>query len=89
MLTPRPGALTADPVEAVREALEHPLDTATVGGLVRRGDDVLIPVDDHTRPTPAGPVLSQPLKELEGAGLREPDITIPVANGAQRSSSAA
>jgi len=82
----------ADPVEATRQALDHPLDSPPIAGLVRPGSKVLIAFPDrvkggtqetaHRRVTI--PLL---LDRLTTAGVAERDITLVCAIGLHRKNS--
>jgi hypothetical protein len=76
-----------DQAQAVRQALENPLDMPRVGELVRPGSRVLIAFDDPTVPS-FGPVrrlaVEFLLEELRQAGVREEDIFLVCANALHR-----
>ena len=84
VFSPRPVAASDDPDDEVRRALRHPLDTSSVGDIVRPGEQVLILVDDHTRKTPVALILPHLLEQLELGGVQRADVTIMIANGTHR-----
>jgi nickel-dependent lactate racemase len=81
------------PEAMLAEALAHPYgpDSITVntsgqslGEFLKKGERVLIIVNDATRPTPTAVILGGLLPALEKAGLRAENLTILVATGAHR-----
>jgi nickel-dependent lactate racemase len=83
-LEPKEVPAVPDEELAVREALDNPLGSERLGEMVRPGMEVVILVDDFTRPTPRRTILRLLLDELTGAGIREDDITVIVALGTHR-----
>ncbi|MGD2104227.1 MAG: nickel-dependent lactate racemase [Anaerolineae bacterium] len=82
----RPQAVKAcsDLVAEIRQALAHPLDTPPLSEIVRRGESVVILVDDHTRATPTAQILPSVLDSLGAGGVRDDDVTILVTHGTHR-----
>jgi len=62
--------------EEVQRALDNPLGTTRLEGLLKPGERVCIVVDDKTRPTPSHLMVRPLLDRLERAGVKGPDITI-------------
>lgn len=86
---PQPVPACADPESEIAQALAAPLDTPPLRALVRRGETVVILVDDHTRATPAARILPLVLEELLRGGVREEDIVLFVTHGTHRLSTEA
>jgi nickel-dependent lactate racemase len=84
-----PGSVSAcvDPQQEIKKALDQPIDTLPVRGLVHSGEKVLILVDDHTRTTPVAMILPHLLQRLRSSGIEDENVTIMIANGAHRLSS--
>lgn len=80
---PVPGGPRLDD-EAIREALERPVGSPPLAELARGRSSVAVAVDDLTRPTPAGRVLSWVLETLGEAGIGPEDVSVVVALGAHR-----
>lgn len=81
---PQPVPACADPEGELARALAAPLSTPPLHALVRRGETVVILVDDHTRATPAARILPLILDEFRQAGVRDTDITILITHGTHR-----
>lgn len=78
-----------DDDDAVLSALRAPLGTAPLRGLVGPNDDVVIVVNDGTRPMPSGRVLPPLLAELHAADVPRERVTILVATGTHRANTPA
>ena len=63
-------------IEALREALCHPIGSAPLANLVKPGDSVVVVHTDITRATPNNRILPVLLEELEKAGITREDITL-------------
>src|SRR5205807_5956940 len=76
-----------DLVQAVRDALEHPLESPPLAELAKGASRVTIAFDDPTVPCYA-PVWSTAipvvLDTLEGAGVPREDVTLLCANALHR-----
>jgi nickel-dependent lactate racemase len=68
-------------IQAVEDALDHPIGSAALKKMCEGKQTVAILVDDDTRPTPASFILSVVLKRLKKAGIKKENITIIVAKG--------
>lgn len=86
---PQPVPTCADPESEIARALAAPLGTPPLRALVRRGETVVVLVDDHTRATPAARILPLVLEELLQGGIREEDIVIFITHGTHRLSTQA
>lgn len=88
VLQPRDVAGLADPRQAVAAALARPLGSPPLRELVNEGDDVVIVVSDITRPVPNSTILPPMLETLAEAGVPRDRITILIATGLHRASTA-
>jgi len=70
--------------EAFRNALAKPIGTPPLEKMVKKGDKIVIVIDDITRPTPSRLILEWLLKIILSQGVRKADITILVALGLHR-----
>ena len=70
--------------EAVFSALDSPVESPPLRGLVHHGDRVLIIADDLTRPTPQHIIIPPLLEVLEECGIADKDIEILIALGTHR-----
>jgi nickel-dependent lactate racemase len=86
---PQPVPACADPEGEIARALAAPLGTPPLRALVRRGETVVVLLDDHTRATPAARILPLVLEELRQGGVREEDVTLFITHGTHRLSTEA
>ena len=84
MLAPAPSVPAPDPAAAVAEAIDHPIGTPPLSGIVRAGMRVAVICDDISRPTPVSTILPILLARLHAAGVRREDVTIIMALGSHR-----
>ncbi len=75
-----------NPLETVEKALENPIGTGAIYEIVKKKkpQKVVVVVNDVTRPTPYKFMLPPLMKELEGVGLKDDQITLVVATGIHR-----
>ncbi|MBI4300942.1 MAG: nickel-dependent lactate racemase [Chloroflexi bacterium] len=85
---PPPVPLLADPPSAIAESIARPVASAPLRALARPGQHVTIAVTDMTRDCPDALLLPPVLAELEAAGVAPRDITILIAAGMHRPSTA-
>lgn len=78
-----------DPGAAAREAVLNPIGSPPIRGLATPGMRVCIAVTDATRACPDHLLVPPMLAELAAAGVEDRDITILVAVGTHRASTAA
>jgi lactate racemase len=90
LMTYRPSGVPplADMSGALQHALAQPSGAPPLKELAHPAAKILILVDDHTRSTPCALVLPAILRELESAGVPKDHITILVAHGTHRLSTA-
>ncbi len=70
---PVPGV--TDPVQEIRRALDHPIESSKIEDLARPGMEVVLLFDDLQRPTPAHLALPEILNRLNRAGIPDGRIT--------------
>jgi len=68
----------------IRRALDHPIGTATLAQLARGKSDVVIVINDVTRPIPSQLMLEELLRDLSQAGIKEDNVTVVIATGNHR-----
>jgi len=73
-----------DPQLAIEESLESPIQSKKLEELVNSAMQVIIMVDDTTRPTPKKLILTSVLKRLEKAGIKKNQIKIAIGLGTHR-----
>ena len=85
------GVLMSNPMEhlrhgqeAVRYALQNPIDAPKLGTLVKPGQKIAIITSDISRPLPSYDVLPPVLEELFAAGVKAEDVTVVFALGSHR-----
>lgn len=69
---------------SIAEALKRPIGIPPLGKLARKGDKVLVLVDDLTRPTPQNEILPPILEELCSGGLSDDNVQIMIGLGTHR-----
>jgi nickel-dependent lactate racemase len=87
VFAPRPVQPCAGLPAEIRRALSQPLGCPPLRQIVHPGEQVVILLEDHTRPTPTAQLLPFVLEELAQAGLEDDDLTLVVTHGAHRLSS--
>ncbi len=78
----------ADPEAAVRAELERPRGTPPLRELARGRRNAVIVISDHTRPVPNAVLLPPILEALAAGGLPADAVTLQVATGLHRPSTA-
>jgi nickel-dependent lactate racemase len=73
-----------DQAAVLREAFDHPHGAPRLREAVRRGDRVLILIDDATRATPTAAVLPSVFEELSAAGVADERVEFLEAPGSHR-----
>jgi nickel-dependent lactate racemase len=73
-----------DEEDVLRRGIAEPIGAPRLRDAVRRGDRVIILVDDATRGTPVGLVLAHVATELEAAGVPDERIALLTAQGTHR-----
>jgi len=84
LLEARSAVPLADPAGAIEGALDAPIASAPLKELARGKRSAAIAVCDITRPAPNRQVLPPVLARLEGAGIRQEEISILIATGLHR-----
>ncbi len=70
--------------EIIEEALLQPIGSSPLHEILEWCQDVLILVDDYTRPTPTQKILPRLVKELERGGIKREGIRFLIASGTHR-----
>lgn len=70
--------------DIVRSAMAEPIESKTLAEMAGGKKRVCIVINDVTRPTPSGIIVTEILKELSKCGIRDGTITLLVANGNHR-----
>ncbi len=80
-----------DAAAAVRDSLAAPIESAPLRQRIQQAGrcSVVITISDITRPVPNELVVSALLETLNAAGVRDEQVTILIATGMHRSSTAA
>jgi nickel-dependent lactate racemase len=91
VLRPPTTGPVADAAAAVRNSLAAPLESAPLAKRIQETNprSVVITISDITRPVPNELVVSALLETLNAAGVRDEQVTILIATGMHRSSTAA
>lgn len=85
---PSPLEPVADLAGCIRNAIAAPIGTPPLGDLFRPEDKVAIIVNDATRPSPTRLFLDAIAAALKEAGVPDHNVTIVIATGAHRPSTA-
>lgn len=80
----RKTADVPDQTQVIREALENPIGTGKLDDLLKPNHNVVIMVDDITRPTPAAKILPFILERIERAGIPDEAVLIFIGMGTHR-----
>jgi nickel-dependent lactate racemase len=70
--------------QLIEEALLQPIGSSPLHEILEWCQDVLILVDDYTRPTPTQKILPRLVKELERGGIKREGIRFLIASGTHR-----
>jgi len=70
--------------EIIEEALLQPIGSSPLHEIIEWCQDVLILVDDYTRPTPTQMILPRLIRELEQGGIKREGIRFLIASGTHR-----
>jgi len=81
VVSPRRLQAVKDPPREIGRALDHPVQSAGLEGLVEKGDRVCVIVNDATRPTPTWLILPVLLKRLNHVGISDEAVQVLVATG--------
>jgi nickel-dependent lactate racemase len=84
VLVPERLPALADPLEAVRQALQEPIGSPPLAELVHAEDTVAIAFSDITRPTPTHVFLPAILEVLAAAGVPRDNVTLVNGTGMHR-----
>lgn len=70
-----------DTVRRLQEAIDGPIDSEPLRGIIRRAKRITICIPDRTRPRIARDLLPEVIGTLEREGVNADDLTILIANG--------
>lgn len=71
-------------IDAVRDALKHPIGTPRLRDMAKPGQKVVIITSDITRPCPSHLIVPELIEELGQAGVEDKQITVVFALGSHR-----
>ena len=89
VIDPASDSVAQSPEVFIENALDHPIGTAPVEALLSPKDEVVIIVNDHTRPGPNRQIVKGLIARLEKAGVRDAQVTFVVATGSHRATTPA
>ncbi|MFB3897933.1 MAG: nickel-dependent lactate racemase, partial [bacterium] len=91
VLTGKSVTPISQPLEAIQKSLSTPIGSLALSEIIQQKNpqSVCIVVSDHTRPVPNKLILPPILNELTAAGIIPQKITILLANGMHRETTAA
>ncbi len=84
VLVPNEIEATLTGEAAVRQALQNPIGTPRLSGIVQPGEKIVLITSDITRPMPTYKVMPALLDELYSAGVKKEDLTLVFALGSHR-----
>jgi len=84
LVYPQELPAVADPHSEIRRAMEHPIGCPPLRQLAVGKSDVVVVINDITRPAPSRLMLEEILIELEAGGIREDAINVVIACGNHR-----
>jgi len=73
-----------DQVRVIDQALKHPIGTGRLEELLKPASNVVLMVDDITRPTPAASILPHVLRRIHAAGVPDEAVLIFIGMGTHR-----
>ena len=82
----QPTAALEDPLDAVFDVLEEPIETEPLAAIAEGKKSACVVICDSTRPVPNSVILPPILQTLEDSGIDLPKITILIATGLRRNS---
>jgi nickel-dependent lactate racemase len=88
VMEPEPEQLIENPVDEVYQTLNNPMNSKPLKSLLqqRKKGEIVIVVEDHTRPMPTEIVLKALIRLFEELGIEDDQIKILVATGLHRPS---
>ena len=84
VINPSAEKVTTPVTELIEEALDHPIASLRLEELVKTDDQVLIVVNDQTRPGPNKELTEAVIRRLNGCGIPDSQIQILIATGTHR-----
>lgn len=78
--------VTTPAEQLLKEAMDNPIGSDRVENLVKKEDQVLIVVNDHTRPGPNQAIVKELMTRLAAAGVPDENIRFIIATGSHRAS---
>lgn len=84
VLLPNEAGMEASDPEAVKNALDSPIESERLRKIVKPSEKIVIVTSDITRPMPTAQVMPHILDELYATGCRPEDITLVFALGSHR-----
>ena len=84
IVEPRQVQAVVDSTVEAERALRNPIGEERISNLIKKRSKVVILSEDNTRPTPVKEILPAILKELNGCGVKDEDITAIMALGTHR-----
>jgi len=83
-IEPKEKTAVPDARAEVERALKNPIGIKPLAEIAKKGGKVAMVADDHTRSTQSHLMIPPILDELNGAGIKDEDITIIFACGTHR-----
>ena len=83
-IEPRDKPGVANPGSEILRALDNPLKSEKIPEIVKKGDKVVIVVDDATRSTPSRLMVPPILDQLNSVGVQDRDVTVIFGRGSHR-----
>jgi len=83
-IEPRDKPGVTNPGSEILRALDNPLKSKKIPEIVKKGDKVVIVVDDATRSTPSRLMVPPILNQLNSVGVQDRDVTVIFGRGSHR-----
>jgi nickel-dependent lactate racemase len=83
-IEPKEKSSATDPGAEVERALKEPIGSERLSEIVKPGHRAVIVVDDATRPAPSRLLVLSLLDELNGAGVKDEQVTVVFGCGTHR-----
>ncbi len=84
LLDAKPVEGVTDPNKTVTKAILNPIGSPQLSEIAQPGQSAAIVVDDHTRGLPCHFMINPLIEQLQGAGVKEKDVTIIFGTGTHR-----
>ena len=83
-IEPKEMTVVKDPKAEIERALNHPIGSQKLREIAKKGDKIVVVIDDAMRATPSHLMIIPLLNELNNAGVEDNDVTVIFGCGSHR-----